>query len=81
MCAPENIASLRSRSPARAGQVGEQRQRLAGDPVLGVVDVEVADRQRQLGAAVGVVGEELAQVFVADLVVMPLQGLPGGSGW
>ena len=63
-----------------AGQVEQQLQRLPGDPVLAVVDVEVADRQCQLGAAGGVFGEELAQVFVADLVVMPLQGLPRGSG-
>jgi hypothetical protein len=48
--------------------------------VLAVVDVEVADRQRQLGPTVGVVGEQLAQVFFTDFVVMSLQGLPGGSG-
>ena len=34
-----------------AGQVDEQLERLAGDPVLAVVDVQIADRQRQLGAA------------------------------
>ena len=66
--------------PGRAGQVDQQLQRLAGDPVLAVVDVEIADGQRQLGAALGVLGEQLAQVFLADLVVMSLQGLPGGSG-
>ncbi len=64
----------------RAGQVDEQLQRLARDPVLAEVDVEVADRQRQLGAALRIFGEELAEVFLADLVVMPLQGAPCGSG-
>ena len=44
----------------RAGQVGQQFQRLAGDPVLAVVDVQITDRQRQLGAAVGVFGKELS---------------------
>ena len=48
--------------------------------MLAVVDVQIADRQRQLGAALGIVGEELAKVFLADLVVMPLQGAPCGSG-
>ena len=64
----------------RAGQVDQQLQRFAGDPVLAVVDVQVADRQCQLGAALGIFGEQLAEVFLADLVVMALQGLPGGSG-
>ena len=63
-----------------AGQVDEQLQRLPRDPVLAVVDVQVADRQRQLGAAPGIFVEELAKVFLADLVVMPLQGAPCGSG-
>ena len=61
------------------GQVDQQSRRLAGDPVLAVVDVEVADGQRQLAAALGVLGEELAQVLVADLIVMPLQRVPRGS--
>ena len=55
-------------------------QRFAGDPVLAVVDVEVADCQRQFGAAARVLGEELAEVFLADFIVMPLQGVPCGSG-
>jgi hypothetical protein len=62
-----------------AGQVDEQLQGLPRDPVLAVVDVEVADFQRQLGAALGILGEQLAQVFFADFVVVPLQGLPRGS--
>ena len=38
----------------RAGQVDQQLQRLAGDAVLAVVDVEITDRQHQLGPAGGV---------------------------
>ena len=61
------------------GEVDEQFQRLAGDPVLAVVDVQVADGQGQFGATLGVLGEELAKVRVADLRVMALQCMPGGS--
>ena len=64
----------------RAGQIHQQLQRLAGHAVLAVVDVQIADGDRQLGAAGGIVGEQFAKVFSADLVVMPLQGLPRGSG-
>jgi hypothetical protein len=62
-----------------AGQVDQQLERLARDPVLAVIDVEIADRQRQLGAAPGIVGKEFAELFLADLVVMPGQGAPCGS--
>ena len=63
-----------------AGQIHQQRQRLAGHAMLAVVDVQIADSDGQLRAASGIVGEQFAQVFLADLVVMPLQGLPRGSG-
>jgi hypothetical protein len=63
-----------------AGQVDQQLDGLSGDPVLAVVDVQVSDRQDQLGAAVRILIEELAQVFFADLVVVPGQGVPCGSG-
>ena len=80
MCTPENIASRRCSRPAVRARSTQQLQRLAGDPVLAVVDVQVADRQREFAAAVGVLGEEFAEVFIADLIVMPLQGLPCWSG-
>ena len=66
--------------PGRAGQIHQQCQRLAGYPVLAVVDVEVADGQGQFPAAVGVLGEELPQVLVGDLAVVSGQRRPGGSG-
>ena len=55
-----------------SGQIDEQRQRLARHPVLAVVDVQIADIHGQFGAPCRVVGEELAQVFGGDLVVMTL---------
>ena len=66
--------------PGRAGQIHQQCQRLAVDPVLAVVDVEVADGQGQIPAAVVVGGEELPQRGVCDLVMMATQGFPGGTG-
>ena len=62
-----------------AGQIDQQLQRLSGDAVLAVVDVQVSDRDRQFGAAGGVLVEELTQVFFADLIVVALQSLPGGG--
>ena len=60
----------------RLRQVDQQFERLAGDAVLAVVDVEITDGQGELAAAVGVLVEELAQVFLADLVVMSDQRVP-----
>ena len=54
----------------RAGQVDQQLHRLAGDPMFAVVDVEVAEGEGEVPAAVGIVGEELAEVFGPDLIVM-----------
>ena len=66
--------------PGRPRQIHQQSQRLAGHPVLAVVDVEVADGQGQFPPAVGVLGEELPQVLVGDLAVVSGQRLPGGAG-
>ncbi len=62
--------------PDRARQIGEQPQRLAVDPVLAVVDVEVTDGQRQFPAAFGIRVEELPQMGVTDLLVMTNQRRP-----
>ena len=43
----------------RPGKVDQQLQRLAGDAVFAVVDVEVADRHSELATAIGIVVEEL----------------------
>ncbi len=60
----------------RLGQVDEQFQRLPGDPVLAVVDVEITDGQRQLAATCGILVEQLAEVFRTDLIVMSDQCVP-----
>ncbi len=64
----------------RPREIDQQFHRLPGDSVLAVVDIEVADRQRQFGAALGVLVEKLADVFVANLIMMPRQGLPCWGG-
>ena len=42
------------------GQVEQQLQRVSGDAVFAVVDVEIADGDGELAAAIGIVVEELA---------------------
>ncbi len=81
MCTPENIASRRCSRPAARARSTSRFNVSRVDAVLAVVDVQVADGQRQFAAADGVVGEQFAEVFSADLVVMPRHGLPCGSGW
>jgi hypothetical protein len=38
--------------------------------VLAVVEIQIADRDRELAAAGAVLGEQLAKVLRADLIVM-----------
>ena len=57
--APEH----RLRAPAHPGSLGERHQQLEGaalDAVLGVVEVQIADVERQLLPARGVALEEVA---------------------
>ena len=58
-------------------QVDQQLECFAGDPVFAVVDIEVADGQRQLPAALGILSEEFAEVRVADLLVVAGERVPG----
>ena len=58
------------------GQVDQERQRLVGDPMLGVVQDEIAGSGGQTGRPLGVVGEELAQVEIADVAEVRCEGLP-----
>jgi hypothetical protein len=67
------------------GQVGEQVQGAPGHPVLGVVDVEVADLDDQLLAPSGILGEEAAEVGVGQVGAVlgeggPRRGLVDGGG-
>ena len=55
-------------------ELDEQLQRLVGDAVLGVVEREPGALGDQALAAVGVLGEELAQVALADLGVVLRRG-------
>ena len=61
-------------------QLDKQVERLAGDTVLAVVDVHVADGQRQLGTAGGILGEKLTQARGGDVGMMAGQCLPCGRG-
>ena len=62
---PANIASMRSRSPDSSASCSSSAMRLVGDPVLGVVEVDPDGLDGQPLAAVGVGGEQLAQVAVS----------------
>ena len=67
---------------AQAGllrQLQQEPQRLVGDAVLRVVEVEAGGLRRQPLAACGIVREELAEMHVPDNVAMALERLPGGA--
>ena len=76
---PRNMASIRSRRPHSSASCQQQPQRLVGDAVLGVVEVESDGLGGQALARARVVGEERAQVHVFDRLVVRLQRLPGGA--
>ena len=56
---PRNMASMRSRKPDSLGELQQQPQRLVGDAVLGIVEIEAGGLDREPLAALGIVGEEL----------------------
>ena len=58
------------------GKLHEQVERLVGDAVFRVVEVEAHGLGRQALAARGVCGKEVAQVQRLDLLVMLLEGRP-----
>ena len=58
------------------GQLQEEPQRLVGDAVLGVVEVDADGLGGEALAAVGVVREELPEVQLLDLRVMGFERLP-----
>ena len=59
--------------PGLLGELDEQAQRLVGDPVLRVVEEQALGLRGQAGAPLRIVGEQLAQVHRADLLVMVLE--------
>ena len=80
MCAPENIASRRCSRPAARARSSSSFSVSRVDPVLAVVDVEVADRQRQFACRARDPRRRTRAGVYRDLIVMPRQGLPCGSG-
>ena len=58
-------------------QVDEQRESLAADAMLAVVDVKITGVDRQLSPAGWIVLEEFSQVNAFDVGVMSAQFLPG----
>jgi hypothetical protein len=63
--------------PALLGESGQEPHRLAGDAVLRVVEVDAGGLGGQPLAAVGVGGEERAEIRPPDLAGVPGQRLPG----
>ena len=76
---PRNIASVRSRESRLLGELEEQPQRLVGDAVLRVVEVDAGALGCETLAARRVLGEEVAQMCLADLGVVALERRPGRS--
>ena len=60
------------------GQVHEHGHGPLGDPVLGVVEKDVFQAQRELVEAVRVQGKQFAHVQGRDFLLVFLQGLPLG---
>ena len=78
LLAPEHGVDARAQA-GLLGELEEERQRLVGDAVLRVVEVDARRLRGEALAALRVVGEEIPQMQVADLLVVALQILPGPS--
>ena len=70
---------MRSRSPDSLGELQQQPQRLVGDAVLGIVEIEAGGFDRQPLAALAILGKELPQMHALDLLIVLLQQRPGGA--
>ena len=64
---PLNMASMRRARPQSSARRMQQSDRLVGDPMLRVVEVEPGGFGRHALAAPGVAGEELPQMQIAHL--------------
>ena len=58
------------------GQLQEELEGFVGDAILRVVQVEAQRLGRHALAALGIVREELAQMQLADLLIVSFEGLP-----
>ena len=75
---PRNMASMRARRPDSSASCDEQPQRLVGDAVLRVVEVEAGGLDRQALAALRVVRRRAGADATFDrLAVVRGQCLPG----
>jgi hypothetical protein len=74
LAAEHRVASLGDAAFIR--ELDEQLERLVGDPVLGVIQEEPRALGDQPLTAIGVLGEQLAEVPIADLGVVALKSPP-----
>ena len=85
LLAPEHgVDAVAEAGPLR--ERDEEAEGLVGDAVLGVVEVDAVDLDGQALAAVGIVGEQVAEVDVAQLVEVrveraPLRRLGDRAAW
>jgi len=64
---------------AQAGvlrELNQQPQRVIGDAILGVVEIQACGFRRQAFAARGIVREERAEMQVLDRVIVALERMP-----
>ena len=67
---------MRARRPRFLRQLHEQPERLVGDAVLRIVEVDAGGLGRHPLAAPWIVGKELAKVQVADFGIVGFEGPP-----
>ena len=63
--------------PGLLGQLHQQLEGFAGDPVLGVIEVKAHGLSSHPLAAAGIVPKELPEVQLPNLLIVGFQGLPG----
>ena len=63
--------------PGLFGETEEQRQRLIGDPVLRIVEINAGGLRRQPFATAGIARKKLAEMNGADLVMVFFERPPG----
>ena len=78
LVAPEHGVDALAQT-ALLGQSAKQCEGIVGDAILGVVEKDPDRLGGQAFSTFGVVGEERAQVKIADLLVVGLEGLPCGA--
>ena len=73
---PANIASDAFLQARLLGQLDQQAQRLVGDAVFRIIEIDADILHSQPFAARGVFGEELAQMGALDLLIVLAEGDP-----